>query len=447
MHRITHIYTKLYLYIITILVLIVAGIPILLHSPDSPPPFVEVSRYMAIVMDIMIKHSNSLDDLKKEFKKSGKEHEYYVTLYDKYGEVLFQTEKNSPLLDEDVMARFDETGVIFLKGQTDTLIKLKDEAGPVAYIYVYPIPDFLEAVAFFCRVIIIFLAILLVLYPLSKHITKPIIDITEKAVKFSSGDFSSLEVKTEIKGKDEIARLHIAFDDMAEKLVAMIEEKKELISDISHELGSPLGRMQLAVEMVEDYLDNDEKPPDKIVKKLSKNIKEMSKLVDDLLNLSRMSRAYNLNKEIFNVEKVLEKTIGKFQHILDSDNIKVKITKEGNINNIKADKIKIERVIQNLFGNASDHTGKNTALEIEMIEKDGIFSFTIKDEGPGIKKENCRKIFEPFFREDPSRNRKTGGTGLGLAIVKKIIDLHEGKIMVLNPGEKGATIKFEIKAA
>jgi signal transduction histidine kinase len=232
---------------------------------------------------------------------------------------------------------------------------------------------------------------------------------------------------------------------MAYELSLMIESKKELISDISHELGSPLSRMQVSLDIIEDDLQNNQLPDKNVVEKLSRNIKEMSRLLKELLDLSRIDTGYILNKEKLNMEELISVIIQKFQLLLEKKNLIVEIVNNDHISEIYADKSRLSRVFENLLLNAIEYSpsGGLIAITIKKEEEDH-FSVTIKDEGPGIKKENREKIFTAFFREDASRTRETGGTGLGLAIVKKIIILHGGKIWIANPGEKGAQITFKI---
>ena len=253
------------------------------------------------------------------------------------------------------------------------------------------------------------------------------INTLERIKKISTG------ISSEIKGN-------------MDELVNRVEEKKELISEISHELGSPLARMQVALDIIEQCQEEGEMAPEKILKKLSESISDMSGLVKELLNLSRLTGSNTIKKKKIDVEVITETVVRKYQHLIDGAGILVKINKKGNVNNICGDEDKIERVIQNLFGNAFDYTPEGGIIEITLEEKEDFFSFTIKDDGPGIEEKYKEKIFDAFFRADPKRKRKTGGTGLGLAIVKKIIKSHSGEIWVENPGQAGAKITFIIPA-
>jgi two-component system sensor histidine kinase SaeS len=202
--------------------------------------------------------------------------------------------------------------------------------------------------------------------------------------------------------------------------------------------------MRQAVQLIEDKVNENQIPSIKNVEKLTKNIEEMSKLVKELLDFSRMDKGYNLKIEAVNLEELITGVIQKFQIFIEKKNITIKIQNKNNISQVFIDRNRIIRVIQNLLINSIDYSPVSGNIDIILVKDEGHFSVSIKDEGPGISEENKEKIFEPFFREDTSRTRETGGTGLGLAIVKKIITLHGGKIMVENPGQKGALITFTI---
>ncbi len=233
-------------------------------------------------------------------------------------------------------------------------------------------------------------------------------------------------------------------NNITDKLIGIIEEKNDLISILSHELGTPLSKMQLAADIIENTIEAGKLPSGKIVKLLSKSIGEMVSTLEDILTLSSININFELKKDLFDPEDAVKNALRHFEAVIELKNIKIEIKSEENLKLIRANKEKIERVIQNLLNNAINYSPEKGTIQIVLKDTITGFSFTIKDEGPGIKKENAEKIFEAFFREDPSRNRKTGGTGLGLAISRKIIDLYAGKIYVENPGRKGAIITFHI---
>jgi two-component system sensor histidine kinase VicK len=299
---------------------------------------------------------------------------------------------------------------------------------------------------FFTGLLIVSIILSIGVYPLAIYLTKPLARLTRKTVEFSLETCTSIQKDDINKDEgDEISKLNRAFSYMEDELLAMLEAKKELILYVAHELGTPLSRINVAAEIIEEQIEEGKNPSMKTVQDISRNIKEMSVLLKELLDLSRMdTKDYKLDIKSSDVEEILNSVIESFKIMTDRQNITIKIRKEGIFREVFIDPEKISRVLYNILSNAIKYSPPDSEIDIILRRENDHFSVSVKDKGQGILKENAEKIFLPFFREDPSRNRKTGGTGLGLAITHKIIYLHGGKIWVENPGQPGAIITFKI---
>ncbi|MEQ8168769.1 MAG: HAMP domain-containing sensor histidine kinase [Candidatus Eremiobacterota bacterium] len=299
---------------------------------------------------------------------------------------------------------------------------------------------------FFSGLLMLSVVFSVAVYPLAIYLTKPLEKLTRKTVEFSLETCTNIQKNDINKDEgDEISKLNRAFSYMEDELRAMLEAKKELILYVAHELGTPLSRINVAVEIIEEQLEEGKNPSIKTVQDISRNIKEMSVLLKELLDLSRMdTKDYKLDIKPSDVEKILDEVIDSFKIMTERQNITIDIRKEGHLHDVPVDPEKISRVLYNILSNAIKYSPRNGKIDVILKREGENFSVSVKDNGQGILKENAEKIFEPFFREDPSRTRKTGGTGLGLAITRKIISLHGGSIGVENPGEPGAIITFKI---
>lgn len=417
----------------------------------NKPPHMEMTQHVIYIIEYIRNYDISENNLPSLLRSLSEKTNCDISLYDKNGKTIITTEKNKKNLEPDMVKKINKDQDYIIDefeggpGRGPVILFSENHKDSYySYIGIFPRHRPISQTRFIF--ILLFCSVLLsiMVYPLVRYLTKPLEEITEKALKFSMGDFTGIEKNITPKGNDEIATLTRAFYHMANELSAIIEGKKELISDISHELGSPLSRMRLAVQLIEDKVNENQIPSIKNVEKLTKNIEEMSKLVKELLDFSRMDKGYNLKIEAVNLEELITGVIQKFQIFIEKKNITIKIQNKNNISQVFIDRNRIIRVIQNLLINSIDYSPVSGNIDIILVKDEGHFSVSIKDEGPGISEENKEKIFEPFFREDTSRTRETGGTGLGLAIVKKIITLHGGKIMVENPGQKGALITFTI---
>ncbi len=443
MFKISRLYIKLYLYIIAIIasLLLLSAIQLL---PLKETYYIDINDAVNfIAISGLINSSSSPEELVKHMSEKYK---YGMTLYNDRGYSVVSTEKEDVSSIDKIIKEINRKGsyTYVLNDRIYFILPVNNKRAYLQFSLENQFTFKELAIGFIKDLLCTSLIMSICLYPLSLYLTKPLEKITETAIKFSKGDFSELNKKNLIKGNDEIAQLNRAFTCMAKELVSMIEEKKDLISYISHELNSPLSKMQIAVEIIKNKLEAGEQPSFKTVGKLSGNIGEMLKMVNELLELSALNKTYILAPEKVNMDSLLTAILEDFHGVLRGKNIIVKTNKEGDIKEISIDKTKIKRVVENLLYNAIEYTPPGSVIEITLRGEGVKNYFSIKDEGPGIKEENKEKIFEPFFREDPSRTRKTGGAGLGLAIVKKIIDLHHGHIWLENPGEKGALIAFRV---
>jgi signal transduction histidine kinase len=386
-------------------------------------------------------------DLKKAINRIAGETKSDITVYDIHGKVIISSSEKTENLTEKLIKKVEKNGsyreISRIKNRIFFLTTVNKPPG--RYMSISADTDDGRRNKFFLWLIFLCILLSLLIYPLSMNITRPLERITEKAIKFSHGDFSVFAGNNKKQNGDEIARLDNAFNHMARELIAMIEAKKELLSDISHELGSPLARMKVALEMIQDKIEKSKVPSMEHIKSLSDDIDEMSELVKELLEFSKMDlKNYMLNIKPLNIEELVSISIKNFENLGAKKNITMELKKEGEIHDIPSDGEKICRVLANLLSNAIKYSQPGGKITIIVRGEKEFSSVSVIDDGPGIGKENGEKIFEPFFREDPSRTRGTGGTGLGLAIAKKIIDLHGGKIWVENPGEHGAIITFQI---
>ncbi len=446
MIKIKGLYLKLYLSIIAIVILLNLIFHIMLMTSGSPPHIFEVEKVVTI-LDLVRSHPFNRD-FDNELKKLGNKYRSDITVYDNEGKIICGTDRDTVNVSPEIIKVVNEKGMYsrdaVIIGKTRYFFKIDKGSSVSGFISISNDVNYFTSPEFIIRMIVSVLLVLLITYPITLFIRKPLEKITAKAVRLSMRDFSALEDEGTIKGEDEITELNRAFNRMAEELLEMIEEKKEFISDISHELGSPLSRMKIAVETIENKVKAGKSPSINTVEKLSKNVSEMSELVKELLDFSRIDRVYTLNPGQVDPEAIINKLINKFQILMNKKNIKVNLIWKTEKGLIHADSAKLERIIQNLLGNSLRYSSVDSEIDITLRKDKEKFIFSIKDEGPGIAKENGEKIFEPFYREDLSRTRNTGGAGLGLAIVRKLIDLHGGKIWVENPGEKGASITFII---
>jgi two-component system sensor histidine kinase CpxA len=275
-------------------------------------------------------------------------------------------------------------------------------------------------------------------YLLARNISTPILALRDATVRLASGDLSA-RVQPNIKKRfKEVSLLADDFDTMAEKLDRTISSHKHLIQDISHELRSPVARLQLALELAKKRLEISDDQPD--ILRIEKECEQINQIISTLLNLP----AYELDPHL-GLEDSID--VGDLIHAIKDDlnysnpekNIKV-------INHVKSAPLFLSNqqllrsAFENVFKNAQQYHEGPSPIVIELSHKEDTLEVTCCDNGPGTDEEKLNEIFKPFYRADQSRARESGGFGLGLAISKRAIDLHQGSIRAYNRASGGMCI-------
>lgn len=239
-----------------------------------------------------------------------------------------------------------------------------------------------------------------------------------------------------------IDTVNIAFSDYKEK-IEHEESKKDFIATLAHDLKSPL----LAEEkLLESILMGDENTPLKEItpwlEEIIKNNKELLSMISNLLSVYHYERSqFELNKSSFVYNDVINESINILQYLSKDKNISIKVnTNKKDLLTINGDKAALKRVISNILSNAIKYTKDNGEISISVKKKDDYIITSIKDQGPGIGKEEAKEIFNPY-----KSRKSTLGRGLGLYIAKKIVEAHNGNIWVDSTKEQtGSTFCFTL---
>lgn len=259
---------------------------------------------------------------------------------------------------------------------------------------------------------------------MAERLSRPISKVTNAAVLISKGHYQD-RIK-ENSNLYEINKLITSINNLAQALEEQEKLRKRLTGDVAHELRTPLTTLQSHMEAI---LDGVWEPTVDRIKSFHEETVRLSRLVGDLERLTQYeSDNLKLNKSSFDMAEAISSILLNFQkEYLDKD-INVEF------NNLKteivADKDKISQVIVNLLSNALKYTPQGGKVDIELHSGNNQVVLSVKDNGPGITKEDITYIFERFYRADKSRNRMTGGAGIGLTIAKAIVEAHGGRISV-----------------
>jgi len=281
----------------------------------------------------------------------------------------------------------------------------------------------------------------LISYVLARYISKPIRSLRDATKQLAAGDLSVRVMPSIRKHKDEIYHLAKDFDDMAEKLERSVEAQKRLIQDISHELRSPIARLQIALELTRKRLQDHEQQD---LDRIENECQQLNDIITSLLNLP----AYELQPELALGEEV---DVASLIQILCDDlnyspsGAKVEFTNQlSHATTVRGNGQLLRSALENVMKNAQHYTEGEDPIRITLEQEGEELEILCCDNGPGIPENKVTEIFKPFYRTSEARERSSGGHGLGLAIAKRAIDLHQGKIKALNTSPKGLCIQIRL---
>ncbi len=274
--------------------------------------------------------------------------------------------------------------------------------------------------------------ILIVVYLLLRRILKPVKWLQQGVSDVALGNF---ERPIPVRKRDELGELSLSFNAMSSRIREMIKSRDQLLLDVSHELRSPLTRIKVGLE----FLDKNE-----IYSSISDDINEIETMITEILESERIdSRHGGLEKKNTDIISIIKKLEREYKDrkpgiILNLNTGRVKL---------EADEERLRIAFKNIIENAlkySKETG--SPVEISVRENGKNININFKDTGAGIAEEHLPYVFEPFYRADGSRSKKTGGYGLGLSLCKKIIESHGGTISIESRSGKGTAVLITLPA-
>lgn len=266
--------------------------------------------------------------------------------------------------------------------------------------------------------------IIFLLYFILRWLFRPLKVLTAAVVEVGEGNYN---INIPVNRKDELGELATSITEMSTKIGNSIKSKEQLLLDVSHELRTPLTRIKLGLEV------------DSPKEKINEDVTEMEKMIQSLLENYRSESTYDTLKPVkTDIVQLIEETCDEYD---DANRIKYSKPSGEYILNIDPDRIQV--VLRNIIDNALKYSNDDVMINIKNAR--GTVDVIVKDNGVGIPDEDIKYIFEPFYRSDRSRSRKTGGFGLGLSISKKIMDAHKASIAYESKLNAGTTVTLSFR--
>ena len=283
------------------------------------------------------------------------------------------------------------------------------------------------------------LMIALIIWYVVRKVVLPVREVAEVAEKLTEGDLGR---RLAIRGEDEMGRLAVSFNEMALSMQQQISRLENLsrlqqrfVSDVSHELRTPLTTIRMASQILYDSRDSLDSAASRSAELLISQIERFETLLTDLLEVSRFdARAAILETKDVDLKPLVLKVIDQLQANEMPD-----FSFQGADNEYRAevDDRRIERIIRNLISNAIDHS-ENKGVTVTMVQTEYEVAIGVRDYGIGFTDRDADRLFDRFWRADPSRSRVRGGTGLGLSIALDDAKLHQGTLKAWGRPGSGA---------
>ena len=260
----------------------------------------------------------------------------------------------------------------------------------------------------------------------ARYMVRPLRKLTHATQRMARGDFN---VGLSTKRRDEIGQLTLSFNAMAAELGRLDMLRRRFVSDVSHEIQSPLTSIKGYTRVLK-IKSMDEKTRMRMLNIIDEESDRLSRLCDDLLELTSLEHEHaKPTPQKFRLDEQLRKAVIRLEPQWSARNLDMQLMMLEPIT-IVADEDKMNQVWNNLLGNCIKFTADHGMIMVESFKKNESAVVRITDNGIGIPEEEISQIFKPFSKVDKARNRNVSGNGIGLSIVKRIVDLHHGKIEV-----------------
>jgi two-component system sensor histidine kinase SenX3 len=224
------------------------------------------------------------------------------------------------------------------------------------------------------------------------------------------------------------------------------EVRRDFVANISHELKTPIGAVSLLAEALESASDEPEQVR-RFARRLTKEAERLARITQEIIQLSRLQAADALTKPaLVDIDSVIAVAIDQNRVAADAHGIQLAIGKASGLS-VYGDEALLVAALHNLVANAIQYSPDSSRIGIGVTDVDGIIEIAVTDQGVGIPEDERDRVFERFYRSDPSRSRNTGGSGLGLAIVKHVAQNHGGDVRVWSQTGNGSTFTIRLPEA
>ncbi|MGC1294594.1 MAG: ATP-binding protein [Alloacidobacterium sp.] len=285
-----------------------------------------------------------------------------------------------------------------------------------------------------------------VCYLLTRYLTNPILRLQDASRQLAAGNLSTRAAAETEHRRDELGDLVRDFNIMADRIEELISRQRQLIYDLSHELRSPLARLNVAVDLVRER-----KGDDPAFDRIEQDLERLSEMIERMLTLAKLdTSATPVQMKRVNLTEIVTGIVRDAEFESREPDGIIKLTADEEYS-IQGNEELLHSAVENVIRNAIRYTAPRTSVEIELQRRDAegipwVF-LIIRDYGPGVPQQELANIFQPFYRVADARDRQSGGTGLGLAIADRVVRIHRGMVRAENAIPRGLRVEIRLPAS
>ncbi|BCR04315.1 two-component sensor histidine kinase [Desulfuromonas versatilis] len=338
---------------------------------------------------------------------------------------------------EEIQVKYGKGGIWVAMPATGGYVYLTQATPPG------PIERLLNPYRLTPRLVTAFVVTGLIAYLLARSLISPIGKLRRATQQFAAGDLAT-RVGPEIHRNDEIAELARDFDRMAERIGDLVGSQQRLLRDISHELRSPLARLNVALGLARQKAGE---AATLSLDRIEREAERLNELIGQLLTLTLLeSGAERPAHDPVDLAELAGEVAADADFEARSRNRAVRLSAPAPLV-VEGSRELLRRAIENVVRNAVRYTAEGTTVEITVAGRDGSALVEVRDQGPGVAEAALEKLFHPFYRAEDARDRQSGGTGIGLAITERAVRLHGGSVRAANVPGGGLRIEIRLPLA
>ncbi|GBU14299.1 two-component sensor histidine kinase [Enterobacterales bacterium] len=276
---------------------------------------------------------------------------------------------------------------------------------------------------------------------LAWNLTRPMLQMRRAFGRVAQGDLSVRLFSSMGKRHDELSDVARDFDSMAERLQVLVKAREELLHDVSHELRSPLARLQLAIGLARQNPLNVETS----LQRIEHEAGRLDKMIGELLALSRAENSNMPDEEYFDLFGLVEAVVNDARYEAQLPGVEIALKADAGVQSdftVKGNAELMRRAIDNVVRNALRFSARGQTVTVSLTQAEQWLNIDVEDQGPGVEEDKLSSIFDPFVRVKSPLSGK--GYGLGLAITRKVMIAHEGKVDAHNAVPHGLVISLQV---